>query len=120
MEYLKNYDGDTITFNIKNLHPIIGKRISVRVLGIDTPEIRGRAPCERKRALQAQKRVKGLLSKAKNIELKNVQRGKYFRILADVLVDGESLSQKLIQDGLARHYDGKKKDAKFDWCSERP
>ena len=25
--YVRNYDGDTITFNLPNLHPIIGKKI---------------------------------------------------------------------------------------------
>ena len=24
--YVRNYDGDTITFNLPNLHPIIGKK----------------------------------------------------------------------------------------------
>ena len=41
--YLRNYDGDTITFNLPGLHPIIGEEISIRVNGIDTPEIKGKA-----------------------------------------------------------------------------
>jgi micrococcal nuclease len=44
--YIRNYDGDTITFNLPSLHPIIGEKISIRVNGIDTPEIRGN--CEKK------------------------------------------------------------------------
>ena len=44
VRYVRNYDGDTITFDIDGLHSIVGKNISVRVLGIDTPEIRGKKP----------------------------------------------------------------------------
>lgn len=40
--YLRNYDGDTITFNLPGLHPIIGEKISIRGNGIDTPDIRGK------------------------------------------------------------------------------
>ena len=31
VKYVKNYDADTITFNIPNVHPLIGKSIGVRV-----------------------------------------------------------------------------------------
>jgi len=31
--YVRNYDGDTITFNLPNLHPIIGENIRVRLNG---------------------------------------------------------------------------------------
>jgi endonuclease YncB( thermonuclease family) len=35
-----------------------------------------------------------------------MQRGKYFRIVADVFVDGSNLGQELIERGLAKPYDG--------------
>ena len=47
------------------------------------------------------------------IELKDMQRGKYFRILANVYVDGKSLGKPLINTGHARAYDGGKRDG---WC----
>lgn len=47
VKYLKNYDGDTTTFEIPNVHPLIGQNISVRVRGIDTPEIRTKDKCEK-------------------------------------------------------------------------
>lgn len=43
------------------------------------------------------------------IELRNIQRSKYFRILADVYIDGVSLADNLIQSGHARPYDGGKR-----------
>ena len=44
----------------------------------------------------------------------NIKRGKYFRIAADVIVDGESLADVLIEAGVAIKYDGGKKIHK--WC----
>ena len=33
VKYIKNYDADTITFDIPNIHPLLGKKISIRVTG---------------------------------------------------------------------------------------
>jgi len=112
--YVRNYDGDTITFNLPNLHPIIGEKIKIRVIGIDTPEIRGKCENEKYNAQQAQKMVADILKDTEEITLKNMERGKYFRIAADVSVDGESLADLLVEAGLAVMYQGGKKTSK--WC----
>jgi len=114
-EYVQNYDGDTITFNVPYLHPLIGKHISIRVNGIDTPEIRGKTDCEKRKAQEAKEHVAQMLKKASNIELHNIQRGKYFRIVADIFADGQSVKDSLILSGLSVYYDGGKKQ-KVDWC----
>ena len=107
--YIRNYDGDTITFNLPGLHPIIGKKINIRVNGIDTPEIRGKCDKEKYDAQQAQQMVADILKDAEQITLKNMERGKYFRIAADVIVDGESLGDTLVEAGMAVKYDGTNK-----------
>ncbi len=112
--YIRNYDGDTITFNLPSLHPIIGEKISIRVNGIDTPEIRGKCKKETYDAKQAKKMVEDILKDAERITLKNMERGKYFRIMADVIVDGEDLGEVLVEAGMAVRYDGGKKTHK--WC----
>ena len=112
--YVRNYDGDTITFNLSGLHPIIGEKISIRVNGIDTPEIRGKCEKEKYDTKQAKEMVADILKDAEQIELKNMERGKYFRIAADVIVDGENLADILIEAGMAVRYDGGKKTHK--WC----
>ena len=114
--YIRNYDGDTITFNLPGLHPIIGEKISIRVNGIDTPEIRGNCEKEKYDAKQAQQMVADILKDAEQIVLKNMERGKYFRIAADVFVDGESLADLLVEAGVAIKYDGGKKTHK--WCEK--
>ena len=44
--------------------------------------------------------VADILKDAEQINLKNMERGKYFRIAADVYVDGESLADMLIEAGV--------------------
>ena len=114
--YVGNYDGDTVTFNLPGLHPIIGEKISIRVNGIDTPEIRGKCEKEKYDAKQAKEVVADILKDAEQIILKNMERGKYFRIAADVIVDGENLADVVIEAGVAVRYDGGKKTHK--WCGE--
>ena len=112
--YLQNYDGDTIRFDLPRYPPIAGKDIRVRVNGIDTPEIKGRCEKEKYDAKQAQQMVADILKDAEQIDLKSMERGKYFRIAADVIVDGESLGDMLIEAGVAVRYSGGKKTK--NWC----
>lgn len=112
--YIRNYDGDTVTFNLPNLHPIIVEKISIRVNDIDTPEIRGKCEKEKYHAKQAKEMVSDILKDAEQITLKNMEREKYFRIAADVIVDGENLAHLLIESGMAVRYDGGKKN--YKWC----
>jgi len=107
------YDGDTFRVNIASLPPIVGKNIAIRVNGVDTPEIRGKCQYEKNLALEARDFVRGKLANAKEIKLTNLQRGKYFRVVANVLVDDVSLEQELLDNKLAYEYSGGKK---LNWC----
>lgn len=116
VKYLYNYDGDTITVEIPDVHPLFGHQIAVRVNGIDTAEKVTANDCEHKAAIRSMERVNGILSSAKRINLLNVERDKYFRILADVQADGILLKNVLLEEKLAVDYDGGAK-TKVDWCS---
>ena len=107
------YDDDTFRVNIDSLPPIVGKNIPIRVNGVDTPEIRGKCQYEKNLALKARDFVRVKLADAKEIKLTNLQRGKYFRVVANVLVDGVSLEQELLDNKLAYEYSAGKK---LNWC----
>ena len=107
------YDGDTFRVNIDSLPPIVGKNIAIRVNGVDTPEIRGKCQYEKNLALEARDFVRSRLANAKEIKLTHLQRGKYFRVVANVLVDGVSLEQELLDKELAYEYSGGRK---LTWC----
>ena len=107
------YDGDTFRANLKGVPPIIGNRMSIRLSGVDTPEIRGKCDREKKLALQAKQFTVAFLRNAKFIQLIHIKRGKYFRIVAEVDADGQNLSDALVKAGLAVPYDG---GTKTNWC----
>ena len=108
------YDGDTFRVNIDSLPPIVGKNIPIRLEGVDTPEIQGKCQYEKDLAIKARDFVRSKLDNAKEIMLNNLQRGKYFRIVADVTVDGVSLEKELLENELAYKYSGGKKSS---WCN---
>lgn len=118
VEYVRNYDGDTITVNIPGLHPLIGKNIGIRVAGIDTPEIKGKTKCESLVALKAKVVVSDIMRNAESITLKNVKRGHYFRIVADVYADQRNVGDHLLRLGYAYKYNGGRKRTDIDWCEK--
>ena len=107
------YDGDTFRANIKGYPAIVGEHMSIRINGIDTPELRGKCDKEKQLARLAKQFTVEHLRSAKSISLKNVKRGKYFRLIADVYIDGVSLGELLIKNKHAVKYIGK---TKVDWC----
>ena len=116
VQYVRAYDADTITVNIPQVHPLLGHNIGVRIMGIDAPEIRGKCLIEKEKALIARDYVRQIMKNAKNIDLIDVGRDRYFRILARVQVDGIDLGNILVRKGYAVFYDGKSK--RKDWCNE--
>ncbi len=108
------YDGDTFRINISSYPDIIGKNISIRINGIDTPEIRGKCEKEKDLARKSKQLTVSTLRNAKKIELRNIQKGKYFRIVADVYVDNKSLADIQIKNKLAIKYNGRTKIK--NWC----
>ena len=112
---IKVYDGDTIT--IASKIPIPNSplyRFSVRLNGIDTPEIKGKTENEKNSAKKAQKALEDLILQ-KNIILKNVATEKYGRILADVYLEELHINEWLINNKYAVRYDGGTKHIPEDW-----
>ena len=108
------YDGDTISVDIDAFPKIIGQKISIRINKIDTPEIRGRCQKEKDLAIKARDLVYNLVKESREIVLKNMTRDKYFRIGADLYVDGKNVADILIFNSLAvEYYGGKKLKV---WC----
>jgi len=107
------YDGDTLRVNIDSFPDIIGKNIRIRLKGIDAPEIKGKCQKEIDLAIMARDYLRNAINQSSQIELRNIQRGKYFRIVGELYVNGENMSNNLIRRKLAYHYNGGKKRS---WC----
>ena len=105
---IKVYDGDTITLGAILLNKAY--RFSVRLRGIDTPEMKGGSPHEKELAVKARDELsKRIMNKI--VTLKNIETEKYGRILADVYLDNECMNEWLITEGFAKKYDGGHKES---------
>jgi len=99
------FDGDTFRCDVDAWPKLFGYHIPVRVRGINCPERSAIEPAEKNRAELARDFTKTALTNAKQILLVNVERGKYFRLIADVMIDGRDLGSALLSHGLAVRYD---------------
>lgn len=98
---VKVIDGDTFRCDIDGWPKLFGYNIPVRVCGVNTPERNSPEPVLRELARKAKSETQSLLLNGKRIVLKNISRGKYFRLIADVEIDGLDLGEYLVSNGLA-------------------
>ncbi len=107
------YDGDTFKINLNCSLAVYCEKVPVRVLGVDTPEIKGKTEREKQLAQKAKKFTQQFLTK-RPIALTNCGRDKYFRLLCDVTNgEGKNLAQELIKAKLGYKYYGGTKSTKF-------
>lgn len=104
------HDGDTIIVSCPNW-PKILHLIPVRLYGIDAPELHDEK--RKALALKAKDRLTELVGET--VELRNLRRDKFFRILSDVYSDGKNLSEVMLQEGLVLPYSGV---GKKPWISD--
>lgn len=112
---IKVYDGDTVTIASvlpNTTEPIY--RFSIRLNGIDTPEIRGKTQEEKELAIQVRDALAEKIY-GKMVELRNVGNEKYGRVLAEIYLDGENINQWLVDENFAVAYDGGKKHRPASW-----
>ena len=110
-------DGDTIVIAAPFLPAPLKPELAVRIFGVDTPEKGHRAQCpqENERALVASKFTTQAIQSHPKHQVIIYGWDKFGgRILGDILVNGQSIRQGLIANGLAREYYG---DAKQSWCN---
>lgn len=118
-EVVKVRDGDTIVVRARIW---LGQEVetSVRIAGVDTPELRGRCGRERELARDARRFVEERVTRGR-VRLHDIQFGKYAgRVVARVTtLEGEDLRGALIAAGLGRPYRGGRRGS---WCehAERP
>lgn len=113
---IQAYDGDTIRIaQLLNInHEVKVYEFSVRVNGIDCPEIRTKNTVEKRCSIQAKEFAHEFIYD-KRVVLTNKGVDKYGRVLADVSVDGVDLATEMIRRRYAVAYDGKKKNVPDDW-----
>jgi endonuclease YncB( thermonuclease family) len=97
------HDGDTIS-------------LSIRLAGVDTPELGHLAKCPAEASAAQTARLyvaKQVNTVDRRVTFEVVGSDKYHRTLARVFVDGRDLSEMIIAAGLGRTYAGGKREG---WC----
>jgi endonuclease YncB( thermonuclease family) len=124
---IKVYDGDTITIACglppyQTGNPVY--RWSVRLRGIDSPEMRTKCASEKECALLAKQAMADQVLD-QLVTLENVSYDKYGRVLANVFANGVNVADALLAQNLAVPYGGGTKQTPDDWlefhrkvCSE--
>lgn len=107
------YDGDTFKINLNCSVAVYCEKVPVRVLGVDTPEIKGKTAKEKRLAQKAKAFTKNFLAQ-RPVSLSDCGRDKYFRLLCKVTNgQGQNLAQELIKRDLGYEYWGGKKSDKY-------
>lgn len=97
------YDGDTVTALV-DLGFRISFEIKIRLLGIDTPELRGE---ERPQGLAARDRLRELvLGKEIILKTEKDKQEKFGRWLGELFFpdDDQSVNQRMLQEGFGKKY----------------
>ena len=108
-------DGDTVDVDIDLGFGVWLHKERVRIYGIDTPESRTRDLEEKKYGLAAKEFVKEFVRDkgGSNIVLRTRKydaKGKFGRILGDIIVDNVSMSDTMIKEHHAVPYYGQSKE----------
>ena len=96
------YDGDSVTLDIDLGFNIVMHNQKIRLLGINTPEVRG---SDRLDGLISRDRLRELIEGKDIIMASHRDKsGKYGRWLATIYTNGINVNQLLINEGLADIY----------------
>ncbi len=99
---LRVVDGDTLDALI-DLDLEVRVEARIRLLGVDTPELRAKGEVERARAVAAKVYVMDAVGGAVSwVAICTAGRDSFGRVLADVWIGDRSLSLELIERGLGR------------------
>jgi len=110
---IKVYDGDTITIATTLAHDSTMYRFSVRLAGIDGPELKTNNENEKKHAIIARDALSEKIM-GKVVTCKNVSLEKYGRVLADIYYEGLHLNEWMKTNHCVE-YHGKTKEKPKEW-----
>jgi micrococcal nuclease len=101
------YDGDTIHVVFKMPHSNEYNKWVIRMMGIDTPEIKAKNTNEKQLAVKARDFLRDLILD-KIIIIECLDFDKYGRLLGNLFIEGNdvSISNMMIEKGYAKAYDG--------------
>lgn len=98
----KVYDGDTITVDIDLGFGIVLNAQKIRLIGINTPEVRG---AEREEGLRSRDALRQKIgNKWIKVKTQKDKKGKYGRWLGEIWFEDKCINDWLLSEGLAMVY----------------
>ena len=116
-QIIRVIDGDTIEFAVNFLPKSLKPSLSLRLSGIDTPDINAHAKCpeENKLGQKAKEFTTDFINNSQSIYIDIIKCDKYGgRVDGDIIGDRKSLRRALLKNHLAIPYKG---DKKPNWCN---
>lgn len=115
-QIVRHIDGDSVIVHIPIWPDFLGT-IRIRLRDIDTPEPEKKAKCQKERELAAKASAltKELIPIGAIVDIMKLKPDKFGRRFDAAIItpDGKSLALLLVDAGLARPYDGGKRQG---WC----
>ena len=114
---LRVIDGDTVVVEAPWVPVELKREIAIRIIGIDTPEKGGRAACPKEADLGAKATAfaRATIQPGQVVQVNLVQWDKFGgRVNGTIFVNGKDFAKMQIDAGLARPYQGEKKQS---WCN---
>ena len=94
------YDGDTATADIDLGFEVWLRGQRLRLLNVDTPEVRGKS---KKEGIVSRDALRDRIL-GKEVIIKSDRRGKYGRWLVEIFLDDENINSWLLNEGYAVPY----------------
>ena len=106
---LSVYDGDTMTLLVDCGYYTL-RKITVRLLGVDTPEIRTKNKEEKERGIITRDWVRSMTLN-EEVMVKSIKngKGKFGRFLCEIYVGNICINKELVKRGMATSYWGGKR-----------
>lgn len=118
VQYVDNYDGDTVAVRVAVVPGLTWDRVSVRAADMDSPEIRGSCQSEKDLAEKARLEAQRFLRQpdAKITVRLTGEVDRDLRPIGVFAANGVPLAEHMIRAGYARPWKGHRED----WCAPTP
>lgn len=98
-------DGDTIVVDLGEEYPAVFREMSVRINGIDSPEMKAARKCEKKDAVESKEEVTRFLGEG-TVDLYFCTGDKFYRLLCTVISKNRDTAEHMLAAGYANNYAG--------------
>ena|GEM_PF-816827 len=95
-DILETLNGNTFVAHVKELNPIFGRALTIKVRGLNVESLTDPDPLKVSTAFRQWHRFRRILKESSHVRIRNLERGKNgFWVWADVYLDGKIIASSL-------------------------